>query len=76
MLKIERKYKIFFLHDNYTLKLFFMMDMKPIVSSLEKLCSRSDPDDAIVIKLLVSLLMYLAYRLHFMLITKHMLEYL
>ena len=46
MMKIKRKDKIFFLHDNYTFNVLFMMDMKLIVSSLEKLHSGSDPDDA------------------------------
>ena len=45
MLKIERKNKTFFLHDNYTFNVLFMMDMKYIVYSLEKLHSRSDLDD-------------------------------
>ena len=46
MLKIERQHKILFLHDNYTFTLLFMMDMKSIFSSLDKLDSGSDPDDA------------------------------
>ena len=44
MLKIERKYNILFMHDSYTFNVFFMMDTKSIVSSLEKLHSGSDPD--------------------------------
>ena len=46
MLKIERKDKILFMHDNYTFNVLFMVDMKSIVSSLEKWHSRSDPNDA------------------------------
>ena len=46
MLKIERKNNILFMHDNYTFNVLFIMDMKSIVSSLEKLHSGSDPDDA------------------------------
>ena len=45
MLKIERKDHIFFLHDNYTFNVVLMMDLKSIVSSLEKLHSGSNPDD-------------------------------
>ena len=45
MLKIERKYKILFMNDSYTLNVLFMVDMKSIVSSLEKLHSGSDLDD-------------------------------
>ena len=44
MLKIERKYNILFMHDSYTFNVFFMMDTKSIVSSLEKLHSGSDLD--------------------------------
>ena len=50
MLKIEGKYNIFFLHDNYTFNVLFMMDMKSVVSSLEKLHCGSNPDDAILNK--------------------------
>ena len=46
MLKIERKDMILFPHDNYTFNVLFMIDMKYIVSSLEKLHSGLDPDDA------------------------------
>ena len=46
MLKIERKDTIFFLHDNYTFNVLFMMDMKSIVSSLEKLHYGLDSNDA------------------------------
>ena len=46
MLKIQRKKTISFMHDNYMFNVLFMMDMKFIVSSLEKLHSGSDPDDA------------------------------
>ena len=46
MLKIERKYNIFFMHDNYTFNVLFMMDMESIVYSLEKLHYGSDLDDA------------------------------
>ena len=50
MLKIERKYKIFFLYDSYTFNVLSVMGMKSIVSSLEKLHSRLGPYDSIVIK--------------------------
>ena len=46
MLKIERKEKILFLHDNYAFNVLFMMDMKSIVSSLEKLYYGLNPYDA------------------------------
>ena len=46
MLKIERKDKIFFMHDNYTFNVLFMLDMQPIVSILEKLHYGLDLDDA------------------------------
>ena len=46
MLKIERKDNILSMHDNYTFKFLFMMDMKSIVSSLDKFHSISNPDDA------------------------------
>ena len=46
MLKTKIKDNILFLHDNYTFNVFFMMDMKSTVSSLEKLHSGSDPEDA------------------------------
>ena len=46
MLKIERKEKIFFLRDNYTFNVLHMMDMKSIVSCLDKLHSGLDLDDA------------------------------
>ena len=50
MLKIEIKYNILFLHDNYTFNVLFMMDMKSIASSLEKLHYGLDPKDATLIK--------------------------
>ena len=46
MLKIEIKENILFLDDNYTFNVLLVMDMKSIVSSLKKLHSGSDPDDA------------------------------
>ena len=46
MLKNERKEKILFLHDNYMFNVLFMMDMKSIVYSLDKLHYGSDPEDA------------------------------
>ena len=49
------------------------MDMKSIVSSLEKLHSGSDPYDVIMIKYLVDLLMYLEDLLYFMCVTKYIL---
>ena len=45
MLNIEIKYKTFFLHDITQLNVLYMMNMKSIVSSLEKLHSGSNPDD-------------------------------
>ena len=45
MLKIQRKENILFMHENYTFNVVFMMDMKSIVSSLEKLHSGSNPED-------------------------------
>ena len=50
MLKIERKDKIFFRRDNYAFNVLFMMDMKSIVSSLEKLHSGLDLGDATLCK--------------------------
>ena len=52
------------------------MDMKSIVSSLEKLHSWSNIGDATFNKYVVGLLKYLATLLHFMLVNKHMFEYL
>ena len=46
MLKTKRKDNILFLHDNYTFNVLFIMNMKSIVSSWEKLHSWLDPDYA------------------------------
>ena len=55
MLKIERKDKILFLHDNYTFSVLFMMDIS-IVYSLEKLHPRLYPDDDTLNMYLVGIL--------------------
>ena len=49
-----------------------MMDLKYMVSCLDKMHSGSDPDDATINKYFVGLLKYLADLLYFILITKHM----
>ena len=45
-IKLKEKKIFLFLHDNYTFNVLFMMDMKYIISSLDKFHSRSDSDDA------------------------------
>ena len=53
------------MHDNYTFNVLFMMDMKSIVSSLEKMHYGLDPYDATLNKYLVGLLKYLGDLLYF-----------
>ena len=50
MLKIERKDKILFLQGYYTLNVLYMMDLKSMVSHLEKIHFGSDLDDGTMYK--------------------------
>ena len=71
ILKIERKDETFFMH--VITHLLYLMDLKSMVYSLEKLYSGLDQDDATMLKQLAGLCADLLY---FMLTTKHMFEYL